>query len=180
MSVEFSPRLCFVLLYDIVCVCKVDALFACLCVCVKVTEGGDPGSTRRRQKPEACPPLPEYLPLFAQCLSVRGDSLCHNGLLFVLKLYSSPNDLRQFSRPLETRMRKVHSSEGETAFVHDFYRLIQEYFFLPLSSLLYTYGQRQAKIHQSKGSIGNSLQGVFSCVFSKAPVMQECSVGGVL
>ncbi len=77
-------------------------------------------------------------------------------------------------------MRKVHSSGGEIAFVFDFYRLIQEYFFLSLSSPFYTYGQRQAKIHQSKGSIGNSLQGVFSYVFSKAPVKQECSVGGVL
>ncbi len=113
-----------------VCVRWMHCLNMCVCVCVCVTEGVDPDSTRRRQKPEACPPLPENLPLFAQRLSVRGDSLCHNWLLFVLKFYSSHNDLRQFFRPLETRMRKVHSSGGEIAFVFDFYGLIQEYFFI--------------------------------------------------
>lgn len=156
-------RQCVVLLYGMVCVRWMHCLNMCVCVCV--TEGVDPDSTRRRQKPEACPPLPENLPLFAQCLSVRGDSLCHNGLLFVLKLYSSHNDLRQFFRPLETHMRKVHSSGGEIAFVFDFYGLIQEYFFLSLSSPFYTYGQRQAKIHQSIRSFGNSLQGIFSYVY---------------
>lgn len=126
-----------------VCVCKVDALFACVCVC----EGSSGRWPRQHAETSevrgvSAPPRVSSIvrSIRAECLSVRGDSLCHNGLLFVLKLYSSSNDLRQFPGPWRPACEKRTAQEERQPLCST---LEDPRISLSLA-LFYTYGQRQA------------------------------------
>lgn len=116
----------------------------CLHVCVKVAQGGDPGSTRRRQKPEECPPLPEYLPLFAPYAlnacrfeeipcAIMGYYLCSSSIQALMTYASFPG-------PWRPACEKCTAQEERQPLCST---LEDPRIFLSLA-LFYTYGQRQA------------------------------------